>query len=701
MELTNSYPKTVYELVDYLNKCRDSYYNHNISLITDEQYDDLFDELQKMEEESGIILSNSPTQSVGYPVAKDIPTIKLAKPLLSLEKTKLYDDIRKFSTKPVLFMHKLDGLTSMLTYQDGKLVQMCTRGDGIEGRDITHNACAISGIPNTIPYKGTVYITGECIMKVDTWERYIQENRDKLDSDIKKSNPRNLASGSVSQKDSSICAQRGIMFIAWNANDLSTDGTMMNGFKQAEKIGFKTVHRYLEDRQLPVQEYERIFENMRKRAVVDNLPIDGIVVMYDDIKYGESLGRTEHHFKNGKAFKFYEDEYNTTVTGIEYTIGKTGVLTPTVIFEPKEIDGTSVSRASVHNISILKKLNLCIGDDIDVYKADEIIPQVKRNNTKHADHDAFRQTIPKECPYCKSHTSWVYNDDVITLECSNPDCSGRKLKLISYFTCKTALDIDGLSEKTLEKFINMGFISTYKDVFNLVDVYGSRIKELPGFGEKTVDNLRKSLEKAKHTTLDKVLVSFSIENIGKVAARQLSGYFHNDPEELIKQFKERSYVPLSDIEGFGGTISLAVNKWFHDENNMKQFEEIVALLDIGTKEESKSNELQGVNFVITGSLTQYKNRQELVNYIESCGGTVQSGVTKDTTYLINNDSESSSSKNKKAKELGIPIITEMEFIERFGKSVKSEDETVKKSVETTEETPKKNVTPKSNKRRLF
>ena len=667
MEVTNSYAKTIYNLVDYLNKCRDSYYNKNESLITDKQYDELFDELQKLEEESGIVLSNSPTQSVGYPIADGIPTVRLDKPLLSLDKIKdSYEEVKKFCTHPVLLMHKLDGLTSMLTYTDGKLSKMCTRGNGIEGRDITHNACAISGIPKTIPYKGTIHIIGECIMTTQSWIRYVNKNKNSLDSNKEKSTPRNVASGSVSQKDSSVCADRDITFIAWNADDISTDGTMLSGLDNAEKIGFRTVYRFLEKEQLPENDYERIFSNMRGRALKDGIPIDGIVVMYNDIEYGKSLGRTEHHFKNGKAFKFYEEEYETKITDIEYTIGKTGVLTPTAVFEGVDIDGTWVTRASVHNISIMKKLNLCIGDKVSIYKANEIIPQIRRNETKHLNLEAYKKTIPSVCPYCNSKTEFVHNDDVTVLQCSNPDCSGKRLKLISFFVSKSALDIDGLSEKTIEKFIDMGFIKDYKDVFRIVDDHGADIVSMKGFGDKFLLNLKQSLEKSKNTTLDRLFVAMSIDEIGKATAKQLAEYFHNDPQEVISTFEERTYVPLSDMEGFGGVMSLAVNKWFQNEKNMSTFKEIVNILNINTVKEQKTSELNGLNFVITGSLHVYKNRQELVDYITSHGGNVQSGVTKDTTYLINNDSESSSSKNKKAHELGIQIITEEDFIGMYG-----------------------------------
>lgn len=683
----NSYHKTINELVEYLNVCRDEYYNHNNSIITDEQYDDLFDKLNQLENESGIILSNSPTQTVGYTVVSELQKVEHARPLLSLDKTKSYNDIYKFCNNDTLFMHKLDGLTCCLTYENGELIRAETRGDGIIGEDITHNALTFIGVPRYISSKYKTIITGEAIINKKDFD-YINS---KLDVNDRYRNPRNLASGSVRQLDSSICSERKVRFIVWNANDLSDDGTMLSGLINAEKQGFNIVHCYRSSVCPKETDIEAIINNMRKRAINDYIPIDGIVVMYNNIKYGESLGKTSHHFKNGIAFKFYDEDYETIITDIKYTIGKTGVLTPVAEFEPVEIDGTIITKASVHNLSILKQLNLCVGDSVTIYKANEIIPQIRENKTKHNDEFVYKSTIYTKCPYCGEKTVYETSSEGVTnLVCKNRYCDGILLKQLSSFVSKPAMNIDGLSEKTLEKFIHCGWIKCYSDIYTLIDNHKLDIIRMEGFGEKSVKSLETSIEKSVKTTLERLLIAINIDGIGKANAKQLSEYFDNDPNKLISEFTTRSYIPFTEIDGFGEIMSQDINKWFRDKDNLNEFIKLVKILSFYNTEVKSSEKLKDITFVITGSLTQWKNRDELISYITSNGGTVASSVSKSTNYLINNDSSSTTGKNKKAHELNIPIITEQEFMDMFMSET---------DYGLVEEKPKEE--PKSSRKKLF
>lgn len=666
-----SFSRTINELVEYLNVCRDAYYNLNKPIITDKQYDDLFDELVKLEEESGIILSNSPTQTVGYTAVSEFKKVKHHKPLLSLDKTKSYDDIVKFQNcKNVLYMHKLDGLTIQLTYEEGKLTLAETRGDGVIGEDITNNAKTFIGVPKQIPVKGTIRITGEAIINKADFER-INES---LSSDTKYANPRNLASGSVRQLDSKVCASRKVRFIVWNANDLSSNGTMIDGLLTAYKYGFNIVEYWDSKEQKDSDYVKTTFNNMKGLAEKRGIPIDGIVVMFNDIKYGESLGRTSHHFKNGIAFKFYDEGDTAIIENIEYTIGKTGVLTPTAVFSPVELCGTTVTRASLHNISIMKQLNIKIGDEVEVYKANEIIPQIRVNNTKHSFEDAYRQTVPLQCPYCGSNTKidttiiWINKSrnekkEVSVLKCTNNECKGKLLKKFTAFVSKQAMDIKGLSEATIQKFIDLGYLKTYSDIYTVCDTYKNDICSMSGFGEKAVSNLMDAIEASKNTTLDRVLVALNIEGVGTNVAKVISDHFTGDVEKLKDGIRAGTlYSKLSFIHGLGDYVATNFSEYFNDKDSLSEFNNLLSYLNLNKVTEQKTGSaLEGKYFVITGSLTTYKNREELVNIIKANGGTIDSSVKKTTSYLINNDVTSNSSKNKKAKELGVEIISENDF----------------------------------------
>lgn len=663
------YSNTINELVNYLNVCRDEYYNKNNSVITDQQYDDLFDKLVELEKESGIILSNSPTQTVGYPVVSNLEKVRHERELLSLDKTKKFKDVIKFcGTKDILIMHKLDGLTLDLTYKDGILVKAATRGDGYIGDDITHNAVSILGIPKTINVPGVRHITGEAIITKDDFE-YVNS---KLSENDRFANPRNLASGSVRQLDSAICAKRKVRFIVWNANDISIDGTMSSGLDEADKLGFTTVHRRfgLSISKMSEDNISEIFNTFKTYANNKGIPIDGIVIMYNNIEYGKSLGKTGHHFRNGLAYKFYDDTYETELIDIEYSIGKTGTLTPVAIFKPVTIDGTSVSRASLSNLSVMKATlkDPFVGQTIYVAKRGQIIPKVEsclEGETIHGE----RLYFPTECPYCGGMT-YVFEDKksgVESLECANSECSGMILKRFSAFVSKQAMDIDGLSEKTLEKFIKLGWLTKYSDIYTKLEKHRDELCKMDGFGEKSVTALFESIEKSKHTTLSKLLIGLDIENIGKQNAQELEKFFRNDPSNVLKMTTQDIRDALIHVDGFGDVMVESVCNWRSNYYEMDEYTKLISILDF-TKEEQVSTKLSGMKFVITGSLNLYKNRDELVSYIESNGGKVQSGVSKETTYLINNDANSTSGKNKKAKELNIPIISEKEFVDMFNSS---------------------------------
>lgn len=676
------YSKSINELVEYLNTCRDQYYNHNNSIISDKQYDDLFDKLKQLEDESGIILSNSPTQSVGYIVVDGLKKSKHLKPLLSLDKTKSCKDVLKFcADKDVLFMLKMDGLTICCNYNNGELLKVETRGDGDIGEDITHNASSILGIPKTIPNLGEdICIVGEAIIISKDFE-YINS---KLPIDERYATARNLASGSVRQFDSSICASRKVRFITWNADDISEDGTMTSGLDVADKYGFITVPRYsrMHLANMTDEKIEELFNNMKNRAVTLGYPIDGIVIRYNNIKYGESLGVTSHHPRNAIAFKFYDDVYETRLKDIDWTIGKTGVLTPTAIFDPVDIDGTEVTRASLSNLSVMREtLNTAFsGQIIYVCKRNQVIPKVEKSENTGYNLNSKVFTPPKKCPYCGSDTITKTSDKSEFLYCTNDNCSGKLLKKFSTFVSKQAMNIDGLSEKTLEKFIKLGWLKNYSDVYTEIPNHCEELSKMDGFGEKSVSSLIESINNSKHTTLTKLLIALNIDNIGKQNAVELEKFFDSDPQKVLSITPNKLEVSLNNINGFGEIMAKSVADWRRSETEMEEYSKLIQILDFVKPDNNKTTILNGKKFVITGSVKLYKNRDELVSVIESNGGKVQSSVTKETNYLINNDVTSTSGKNKKAKELGIPIISEEDFQKMLGGETVIENRQEKKGL---------------------
>lgn len=642
------------QLTNKLNMYRNEYYNNSNSVISDYEYDQLFDELKALEDSTGFYMSNSPTHTVGYPVNSKFNKVVHKEPLLSLDKTQDMAEFIKFCSKSeVLLMHKLDGLTIQLTYDNGELIQAVTRGDGTSGDDITTNAKYFSNIPLTVDNKNKFTIKGEAIINKDTFN--IINN--KLKDEDKFKNPRNLASGTVKQLDTKIVSQRNVEFVCWNANDLSTDGTMENGLTNAKNLGF-TIVNY----QIPISNLDQtvpyIINSLKESARI--IPIDGIVAMYNDIEFGNSLGGTSHHFNNGFAFKFYDEEEETTLKDIEWSMGKTGELCPVAIFDPVIIDGTTVTRASLHNISIIEELRLGIGDTVRVYKANQIIPQI-RNSVEKSNNIQ----IPKRCPICGGNTDILENTDanktVKVLVCTNDNCKGKLLGKLTHFVSKSAMNIDGLSEATIDKLISLNILNKFTDIYDIQN-HRDILYTLDGFGEVSINKLINSIEFSKQTTLDRLLNALSIPTVGKTVAKTLADYINNDANRIF----ELGSSDLTVINGIGTEMNTAIHNWFNNKFNNMTVKSLLSILTFKTVDEHKTTKFHGLGFVVTGKLVKYPNRSALESVILHNGGTIQSAVSTNTNYLINNDINSTSSKNKKAKELNIPIISEQEFIDMLG-----------------------------------
>lgn len=644
-------------LIKQLNEYRDSYYNEARPVVSDAAYDRLFDELSELEKDTGIVYANSPTQTVGYVVKSELEKVKHSHPMLSLDKTKSVDDLVKFAgEKDCILSLKMDGLTCLLTYENGELVQAETRGDGEVGELITHNAKVFDNIPLTIDYKGHFEIEGEAIITYDDFNK-INES---LSEDKKYKNPRNLASGSVRQLDSKIASQRHIKFIAWKVPTEVASNSFINRLQYAAELGFDTVP-FLPIRGNSNAEFINIvIEQLQRRANERNFPIDGLVATYNDITYGESLGMTGHHPKHSIAFKFYDEEVETVLKNIEWSMGKIGSLTPVAIFDPVEIDGTMVERASLHNVSILTKLDLQIGDTIIVYKANQIIPQVKENLSAKDRESAYIR-IPSQCPVCESSTQIVKENDSEVLMCTNLHCKGKLLGRVSHFVSKKGMDISGLSEETIKKFIELGWITEITDVYNLGQHY-DRLSTMSGFGKKSVDKLRKSIENSKTVRLDKFITSLSIPGIGTSQSRELAKVFNTWDD-----FRDASVgcYNFTQIDGFGDVLNKNIHSWFKDMCDIA--DKLASFMTFETEANQNTDDsLNSKPFVVTGKVFRFKNRDEVKAEIEKRGGKVTGSVTKSTYALINNDIESNSSKNKKAKELGVKIITEDQLIEMLG-----------------------------------
>lgn len=641
------------ELVETLNQAAKAYYQEDREIMSNQEYDSLYDQLEALEKETGTVLTNSPTVRVGYEAVNELPKEEHPSPMLSLDKTKDREVLRSFiGTHKCLLSWKLDGLTIVLTYEDGELVKAVTRGNGIVGEVITNNARVFKNIPLRIPYKGQLVLRGEAIITYSEFERI---NEAIGDADAKYKNPRNLCSGSVRQLNNEITAKRNVRFYAFalvSAQDVDFSNSHEEQFKWLKNQGFEVV----EYKVVTADTLDDAMEYFSTAIVKNDFPSDGLVVTYDDIAYGESLGSTAKFPRNSFAFKWADEMRETKLLDMEWSPSRTGLINPVAIFEPVELEGTTVSRASVHNISIVKELQLGIGDTLKVYKANMIIPQIAENLTRSGN-----LVIPDKCPVCGQEARIRRDNDVETLYCMNPDCVAKKIKAFTLFTSRDAMNIDGLSEATLEKFIAMGFIHNFGDIFE-IGKYKEQIVEMEGFGQKSFDNLMASLERAKETTLAKVIYSLGIANIGLANAKVICKYFDDDLEKIRGASEEE----ISAIEGIGPVIAKSLSDYFHKEENNQKLDHLLGHLHIIHEESSEEQIFAGKTFVITGSVEHFANRSEAKAFIEARGGKVTGSVTKKTDYLINNDKTSTSSKNKKAQELGIPILSEEDFLELAG-----------------------------------
>ena len=641
------------ELVEKLDQAAKTYYQEDREIMSNQEYDSLYDQLEQLEKETGTVLTNSPTVRVGYEAVNELPKEEHPSPMLSLDKTKDREVLRGFiGNHKCLLSWKLDGLTIVLTYENGELVKAVTRGNGIVGEVITNNARVFKNIPLRIPYKGQLVLRGEAIITYSEFERI---NETIGDADAKYKNPRNLCSGSVRQLNNEITAKRNVRFYAFalvSAQDVDFSNSREQQFIWLKKQGFEVV----EYKVVTSESLDEAMDYFSKAIVNNDFPSDGLVVTYDDIAYGESLGSTAKFPRNSFAFKWADEMRETRLVDMEWSPSRTGLINPVAIFEPVELEGTTVSRASVHNISIVKELQLGIGDTIKVYKANMIIPQIAENLTRSGN-----LVIPDKCPVCGREARIRKENDVETLYCMNPDCVAKRIKSFSLFTSRDAMNIDGLSEATLEKFIAMGFIHNFGDIFE-IGRYKDQIVEMEGFGQKSFDNLMVSLEKAKETTLAKVIYSLGITGIGLANAKVICKYFDDDIEKIRYADEEE----ISSIEGIGPVIAGSLADYFKSAENNQKLDHLLSHLHLVHEETSAEQVFAGKTFVITGSVEHFSNRSEAKEFIEARGGKVTGSVTKKTDYLINNDKTSASSKNKKAQELGIPILSEEDFLELAG-----------------------------------
>ncbi|MCI9681443.1 MAG: NAD-dependent DNA ligase LigA [Lachnospiraceae bacterium] len=639
------------ELVELLNRAGRAYYQEAREIMDNYEYDKLYDELLNLEKETGTTLSGSPTVHVGYEVLSDLPKERHETPMLSLDKTKEVEDLKEWvGDHKTLLSWKLDGLTIVLTYREGRLFKAVTRGNGEVGEVITNNARVFRNIPLHIPYQGELILRGEAVIG---YKEFARINEEIEDADARYKNPRNLCSGSVRQLNNEITAKRSVNFFAFSlvsAAEADFENSREKEFLWLRDQGFDVV----EYRVVTAENLEEAVRWFSDHISENDFPSDGLVAVYDDISYGKSLGRTSKFPRDSMAFKWADEIRETKLCEIEWSPSRTGLINPVAIFEPVELEGTTVSRASVHNISILKALELGIGDTIEVYKANMIIPQIAENQTRSGNVE-----IPEVCPVCGGATEVRKVNDAESLYCTNNECQAKKIKSFTLMVSRDALNIEGLSEATLEKFIARGFIHEPADIFRL-DRHREEMVELEGFGEKSYENLMANVEKARNTTLAKVIYSLGIPNIGLAGAKLICREFGNQVDDMLKAKPEE----LAAIDRVGDVIAESFVTYFQDEGKRERFFNLLSELVIAQEERADEEQqtLKGKVFVITGSLNHFSNRTELKELIESRGGKVTGSVTGKTDYLINNDTASGSSKNKKAKELGVAIISEEEFL---------------------------------------
>lgn len=640
------------ELNQILKEAAEAYYAKSVEIMSNLEYDRLYDELVQLEEETGIVLAGSPTQTVGFAAVDELPKEAHEKPMLSLAKTKSREELRDWlAEKEGLLSWKLDGLTIVLTYEKGKLYKAVTRGNGEVGEVITANAKCFQNVPLAIPHKGRLVLRGEAVISYSDFEKI---NASITDEALKYKNPRNLCSGSVRQLNSAVTAERCVNFYAFT-------------LVQCEGVEFVTKEeqvQFLQSMGFAIVPYKKVtgenilaaIEDFAAKIEAYDIPSDGLVLVLDNIAYGQSLGRTSKFPRDSIAFKWADELRETTLLEVEWSASRTGLINPVAIFEPVDLEGTTVSRASVHNISIVRALKLGLGDRITVYKANMIIPQIAENLTAS---DTLE--IPAVCPVCGGATQIRQINEGQFLYCINDACDAKKIKLFSLFVGRDGLNIDGLSEATLEKFIAKGFLHEFSDLYHL-DRYREEIIDMEGFGQKSYDRLIQAVEASRKTTLPKVIYGLGIAGVGLATAKLICKHFDYDYNAMVKA----SVEDLNEVEGIGDVIAQAFVNYFAEASNKEMVERLLCELEIQTeKVDAATQTLTGKVVVITGSLELYDNRNALKEAIEAKGGKVTGSVTAKTTYLINNDINSTSSKNKKAKELGVPIVTEKEFAEEF------------------------------------
>lgn len=669
--------KRIHELVKQLNEYRDAYYNRAESLVVDSEYDRLFDELKALETDTGVVLMNSPTSTVGYDVKSKLEKVSHDIPLLSLDKTKDVDELVKFmGNHKCLLMYKYDGLTVELIYNDGKLIQASTRGDGYTGEDITHNAKTFKNIPLTIPYNGFLRVVGEAIIH----KHDFQKINDNLPAGEKPyANARNLAAGSVRQLDSAVCDTRNIHFMLWDVleglDDLPTlddlfpaSDSRRTKFFACERLGFELPYICYFEQNSSANNCSFIIqdaiEHMRNQAIEKGIPIDGMVMKYDSISYSKQKGGTSHHNNDGIAFKFEDETAETVLREIEWSMGRTGQLTPVAIFDPIELDGTIVTRASVHNLSYIKDYDLNIGDKLKVYKANMIIPQILENISATERGTKHGVQYPDACPVCGGSIRVEQVNDTESVYCDNPKCNGKKLGKFSHYVSKPAMNIDGLSEATLEKFINNGWLTDFTDLYHL-NRYDKEIMSMEGFGKRSYDKLMTAIEASKSTTLTRLLISLGIPYIGKTASKAISNYCAGDPYKFIELINDD--FNWMQLEDFGEVMSASLKDWFSDDDNFKLYHCIVGHLNIQIEKVITTpvadNPFNGKTVVATGSLQNF-TRDGIGKKLEELGAKVGNSVSKKTDYVI--AGEKAGSKLTKAKELGVPVLTETEFMAMIG-----------------------------------
>ena len=645
------------ELIGILKDASKAYYRDDREIMSNFEYDRLYDELEQLEKETNVVLAGSPTVEVGYEALESLEKEAHESPMLSLDKTKDVEALKSFvGNQKALLSWKLDGLTIVLTYRNGALAKAVTRGNGIIGEVITNNAKVFKNIPLKISCTGEVILRGEAIITYSDFEKI---NKEIEDVDAKYKNPRNLCSGSVRQLNNQITAERNVRFYAFalvKAEGVDFENSREKQFLWLKEQGFDVV----EYKTVTADVIEETVREFEARIPENDFPSDGLVVLYDDIAYGDSLGSTAKFPRNAYAFKWQDEIKETILRKIEWSPSRTGLINPVAIFDPVELEGTTVSRASVHNISIMKEMKLGIGDKIHVYKANMIIPQIAENLTKSGNLQ-----IPELCPVCGKEAKILKANDVEALYCMNPDCQAKKIKSFTLFTSRDAMNIDGLSEATLEKFILQGFIHDFGDLFEL-DRYKEQIVEMEGFGEKSYEKLMTGIRKASHTTLPRLIYGLGIANVGSANAKVICKEFKYDLPSILNASAET----ISSIEGIGPVIAGTFTEYFAKEDNRKKLDHLLSHLTFEEVKNDSVQSLEGKQFVITGSVEHFANRSQLKAYIEERGGKVTGSVTSKTDFLVNNDGNSTSSKNKKARELGIPILSEEDFLKLAGEDGK-------------------------------